>query len=130
MRWPFLALAGGGWGDDGGVRGADGGVRVWGLASLIQDAGARWAAASALGAAVAALAVLWGQGFAASAATPPPPPLAAVTASGTRAVAVQGSVKGNITTGDRGVPAAPPRPGRFPPRRATRCPRRRWCRDQ
>ncbi|MFF4391013.1 hypothetical protein ACFY0G_30150 [Streptomyces sp. NPDC001552] len=58
----------------------------------VADSGrARWAAASALGAAVAALAVLWGQGFAASADTPPPPPpLAAVTASGIRTVAVQG----------------------------------------
>ncbi|WP_314249826.1 hypothetical protein [Streptomyces sp. DSM 40907] len=82
---------------------------LWVLPSVIQDPGTRWAVASALGAAVAALAVLWGQSFAASpttAAAPPPP--ATVIASGDRAFAVEGDVEGNITTGNRGGPAVPP----------------------
>lgn len=80
---------------------------LWLLPALVHDAGARWGVASALGAAVAAVSVLWGQSF----ATPPggggatgSGPARSVQASGQRAVAVGGPVKGNISTGDVGVP--------------------------
>jgi hypothetical protein len=82
---------------------------VWVLHSLVKDVGARWAVASALGAALAALAVLWGQGFASGGAGA----VGAVEARGGRSVAVRGPVTGNISTGDIGVdpsstpPAAP-----------------------
>ncbi|MFB6578105.1 hypothetical protein ACFCYC_11820 [Streptomyces sp. NPDC056402] len=88
---------------------------LWVLPSVIQDPGTRWAVASALGAAVAALAVLWGQSFAASpTTTAAPPPPATVIASGNRAVAVEGDMEGNITTGNRGGPAMPPTGGQPP----------------
>ncbi|MFF4448282.1 hypothetical protein [Streptomyces sp. NPDC001502] len=88
---------------------------VWVLPSVIQDPGTRWAVASALGAAVAALAVLWGQSFAASpTTTAAPPPPATVIASGGRAVAIEGDVEGNITTGNRGGRAVPPVAGQTP----------------
>lgn len=83
---------------------------LWVLPSLIEEAGTRWAVASALGAALATLAVLWGQSFTAAPSTPTP---ATVVASGTRSVAVKGPVKGNITTGDQGT-AAPSTAGRTP----------------
>lgn len=82
---------------------------IWVLRSLVRDAGARWAVASALGAALAALAVLWGQGFASGGAGT----AGTVEARGGRSVAVRGPVTGNISTGDVGVgpqatpPAAP-----------------------
>ncbi|MFG2903275.1 hypothetical protein ACGFZH_40120 [Streptomyces zaomyceticus] len=85
---------------------------TWVFVPLVADVGARWGAASASGAAVAALAVLWGQGFARSEgtagdATARPP---RVEASGERAVAVAGPVKGNISTGDSASPRAAPPP--------------------
>ncbi|WP_344439304.1 hypothetical protein [Kitasatospora nipponensis] len=105
---------------------------LWVLPSLVDDAATRWGVASALGAAVAALAVLWGQGFAASDSGQGGAGTASgvsVEASGARSVAVGGSVKGNISTGDTGTgarhtpgaggstgPASPPGPrvGRAP----------------
>ncbi|MEW2287512.1 hypothetical protein [Streptomyces sp. NPDC047841] len=80
----------------------------WALVPVVADTATRWAVACALGTAVAALAVLWGQSFAAAAA--PTPPTATVAASGNRAVAVNGPVNGTITTGDRGTPAPAPGP--------------------
>jgi hypothetical protein len=79
---------------------------VWVLHSLVKDAGARWAVASALGAALATLAVLWGQGFASGSGGT----TGTVEARGGRSVAVRGPVTGNITTGDTGVglPGTPP----------------------
>ncbi|MFE4670593.1 hypothetical protein ACFRI7_37195 [Streptomyces sp. NPDC056716] len=83
---------------------------AWVLPALVADAGARWGVASALGAAVAALTVLWGQGFAATGGgrTAPVPGAATVHASGVRAVAVGGSVRGDISTGDGGGRGAAP----------------------
>ncbi|MFI5532923.1 hypothetical protein ACIA8O_30745 [Kitasatospora sp. NPDC051853] len=82
---------------------------VWVLPPLIKDVAARWAVATAVGAALAALAVLWGQNF----ASPTRPTTPSVTASGTRAIAVGGSVTGAVlSTGDHTTPPppAPPAP--------------------
>jgi hypothetical protein len=78
---------------------------VWVLHSLVKDAAARWAVASALGAALAALAVLWGQGFAAGSGGT----AGSVEARGGRSVAVRGPMTGNISPGDvgAGLPATP-----------------------
>ncbi|MEU1284297.1 hypothetical protein [Kitasatospora sp. NPDC005856] len=81
---------------------------MWVLPSLVDDAATRWGVASALGATVAALAVLWGQSFATSDSgqgVSGPPSGMSVEASGLRAVAVGGSVRGNISTGDTGTGA-------------------------
>ncbi|MBB6079399.1 hypothetical protein [Streptomyces paradoxus] len=87
---------------------------MWLLPALVSDAAARWGVSSALGAAVAALSVLWGQGF----ATRPGGgggtaggPTRSVQATGTRAVAVGATVQGNISTGDGGVPGTNPPSG-------------------
>ncbi|MFC8142451.1 hypothetical protein ACFUKV_11910 [Streptomyces paradoxus] len=88
---------------------------MWLLPALVSDAAARWGVASALGAAVAAVSVLWGQGF----ATRPGGgsgtaggPTRSVQATGTRAVAVGATVRGNISTGEGGVPCTNPPVGR------------------
>jgi hypothetical protein len=88
---------------------------IWLLPAVVPDAAARWSVASALGAAVAAVSVLWGQGFAArpgGGSGTAGGPARSVQASGTRAVAVGGTVRGNISTGDGGVPSASPPAGR------------------
>ncbi|MBT2483003.1 hypothetical protein J7E94_33560 [Streptomyces sp. ISL-94] len=72
------------------------------LPSVLEDPATRWAVASALGTAVAALAGMWGYGFATR--TPGPD----TQASGVRAVAVGGSNSGSIFTGDTGAPGQSP----------------------
>ncbi|MFJ3623797.1 hypothetical protein ACIPSH_37470 [Streptomyces iakyrus] len=88
---------------------------IWLLPAVVPDAAARWSVASVLGAAVAAVSVLWGQGFAArpgGGSGTAGGQARSVQASGTRAVAVGGTVRGNISTGDGGVPNASPPAGR------------------
>lgn len=80
------------------------------LPSALEDPATRWAVASALGAALAALAAMWGYGFATRTeeADDRGPSGPAVQALGGRAVAVAGSNSGSISTGDTGVPRQPP----------------------
>ncbi|WP_159029677.1 hypothetical protein [Streptomyces qaidamensis] len=88
---------------------------MWLLSALVPDEAARWGVASALGAAVAAVSVLWGQGFAARpgrGSGTAGGPARSVQAPGTRAVAVGATVRGTISTGDGGVPCASPPAGR------------------
>jgi hypothetical protein len=88
---------------------------VWLLSALVPDEAARWGVASALGAAVAAVSVLWGQGFAArpgGGSATAGGPARSVQASGTRAVAVGATVRGTISTGDGDVPCVSPPAGR------------------
>lgn len=89
---------------------------VWALPWLVKDEGARWGAASALGAAVAALAVLWGQGFASCDGVGT---AGGVEARGDRSVAVRGPVRGNISTGDIGMPTSPAAASQAPSPAAT-----------
>ncbi|MDQ1018866.1 hypothetical protein [Streptomyces afghaniensis] len=80
------------------------------LPSVVTDDVIRWTLSSALGVALAALAVAWGQGFATRAQqedSPTPPSDSPVTASGPRSIAVKGNPTGPISTGDTGVRAAP-----------------------
>lgn len=60
----------------------------------------RWTVASAAGLAFVTPAGFWGHGFVTSASTGAGP----LEARGRRSVAVRGNVKGNITTGDKGLP--------------------------
>ncbi|MER7760638.1 hypothetical protein [Streptomyces sp. NPDC097619] len=92
------------------------------LPVVLADAGIRWSLASALGAALAALAGMWGYGFATGPAAPSPsqapsptpmppptpdpamssgPPAPVVQARGARSIAIGGSNSGDIGTGDR-----------------------------
>lgn len=91
---------------------------LWVLPSLVKDAGARWAVASAMGAAVAALAVMWGQSFASGNSLR----AGSAEARGARSIAIIGRVQGNVSTGDNGRPSAPaaratplPSPGSIAP---------------
>lgn len=81
---------------------------VWILVPVLPDGGTRWGVASGLGVALAALAALWGHGFATGDTQKSEErsslPNAGVRALGGRAVAVGGSVRGGVITGD-GVPA-------------------------
>ncbi|MFE7586431.1 hypothetical protein ACFU5Y_33245 [Streptomyces gardneri] len=96
------------------------------LPPMMEDAAIRWGLASAMGAALAALAAAWGHGF----ATRPPqvpaptPPGRSAHASAPRSAAVAGDNSGSISTGDApaptpptpavpaaGQPPAPPAPG-------------------
>jgi len=84
---------------------------VWLLPPWLKDAPTCWAVASGLGVAVAALAALWGHGFATGGEaqqTAADPAAGSATASGSRAVAVQGPVRGTISTGDSGLPRTAP----------------------
>lgn len=79
------------------------------LPSLLKDAAIRWSLATALGAALASLTVLWGQGFATrgqgtAGQTPSGP---SVQATAGRAVAIGGNNSGPLSTGDAPVPAQP-----------------------
>lgn len=76
------------------------------LPPLLKDPAIRWSLASALGAVLGSLAVLWGHGF----ATRPPAPGAAgpsVRATAERAVAIGGDNRGAVSTGDGTTPAPP-----------------------
>lgn len=76
------------------------------LPPLLKDPAIRWSLASALGAVLGSLAVLWGHGF----ATRPPAPGTAfpsVRATAERAVAIGGDNRGAISTGDGTAPAPP-----------------------
>ncbi|MBH5335412.1 hypothetical protein IHE55_11625 [Streptomyces pactum] len=94
----------------------------------MDDAAIRWGVASALGGALAALAVAWGYGFATRTPQNPGPTPAdgSAHASGPRSVAIGGSNSGTISTGDNAPrtppagppaqpPAAPPAPAPAPP---------------
>ncbi|MFE1228063.1 hypothetical protein [Streptomyces sp. NPDC058745] len=76
---------------------------LWILPSVVKDTAAQWSVACALGAAVAALTVLWGQSFASDNQSKDP----SVEARGERSIAVGGPVKGNLSTGDQGGQPAP-----------------------
>jgi len=73
------------------------------LPTLVKDPAIRWSLASALGAVLSSLTVLWGHGFATRATPPPGRP---VQATAERAVAIGGDNQGSISTGD-GPGAAP-----------------------
>ncbi|WP_051969114.1 hypothetical protein [Kitasatospora azatica] len=79
------------------------------LPSLLKDPAIRWPLASTLGAALAALAAVWGQGFATSGqgTTGQTPSAPSVQATPARAVAIGGNNQGAISTGDALVPAQP-----------------------
>ncbi|WP_327349068.1 hypothetical protein [Streptomyces europaeiscabiei] len=77
------------------------------LPPVLDDPAIRWSVASALGAAVAALAGMWGYGF----ATRPrerQPSGPEVQALGGRAVAVGGNNSGGISTGETGTTGRSP----------------------
>ncbi|GEB60107.1 hypothetical protein GCM10017674_75900 [Streptomyces gardneri] len=83
------------------------------LPPMMEDAAIRWGLASAMGAALAALAAAWGHGFATrTPQTPGEAPLGrSAHAAGAGSVAVAGDNSGSIATGDitpRAVPAQPP----------------------
>jgi hypothetical protein len=86
------------------------------LPSLLKDPAIRWALASALGSALAALAALWGHGFATrvQGTTGQAPSGPSVQATADRAVAIGGSNSGPIATGDAQVPAQPAAGGPAP----------------
>ncbi|MFG3119555.1 hypothetical protein ACGF4C_34990 [Streptomyces sp. NPDC048197] len=78
------------------------------LLPVMQDPAVRWTVACGAGAALAALAAMWGYGYAGSAgATPGPGGQPTVRASGARAVAIHGSNTGAVTTGDVHLPSGP-----------------------
>ncbi|MFE9429093.1 hypothetical protein ACFYNO_39800 [Kitasatospora sp. NPDC006697] len=88
------------------------------LPGVLADPASRWAVASALGVALAALAALWGHGFATRPREegPVPGPAVqapglAVQASGPRAVAIGGGNRGDVITGDTTGDAVPAAPG-------------------
>ena len=80
---------------------------VWLLPTWLKDAPTCWAVASGLGVAVAALAALWGHGFATGDETKQTAADRA-TASGRQAIAFNGSVTGNVSTGDSAAPCTAP----------------------
>ncbi|MFB6841896.1 hypothetical protein [Streptomyces sp. NPDC056361] len=77
------------------------------LPSVLEVAEIRWAVASALGTAVAALVGMWGYRFATRSREHVPGPV--VQATGGRAVAIGGPNSGAVSTGDTGAgqPGAP-----------------------
>lgn len=77
------------------------------LPLMLKDPAIRWGLASALGAALAALAAAWGHSFATRTgeeSRPQTPSGASVHATGVRSVAVSGNPTGGISTGDTGTP--------------------------
>ncbi|MEU1827520.1 hypothetical protein ABZ502_34580 [Streptomyces abikoensis] len=77
------------------------------LPPLLKDPAIRWSLASALGAVLGSLAVLWGHGFATRTRQEDHPRTrsgGSVQATGERAVAIRGNPAGDISTGDTGVP--------------------------
>lgn len=87
------------------------------LPSLLKDPAIRWSLASALGAVLGSLAVLWGHGFAGRAPATGTPGRS-VRATAERAVAIGGDNRGPVSTGDAAVSAppvpAPPAAGPLP----------------
>jgi membrane protein implicated in regulation of membrane protease activity len=81
------------------------------LPPMLEDVAIRWGLASALGSTLAALAAVWGHGFAtrATRTTGQMLPQNSAQASAARAVAVAGGNSGSISTGDSS-PAALPQP--------------------
>lgn len=80
------------------------------LAPWLKDPASRWGLAGAAGVALAALAALWGKGFATrtgEATGPGTPDGVVVQATGARAVAVHGNPTGAISTGDTAAPGTP-----------------------
>ncbi|MEW1723850.1 hypothetical protein [Streptomyces sp. NPDC093109] len=91
------------------------------LPPLLKDPAVRWSLASALGAVLSSLTVLWGHGFATRATTPGPSPDRRVQATAERAVAIGGDNQGSISIGDGPgattspvPPAAGPQPAAGP----------------
>lgn len=79
------------------------------LPPLLKDPAIRWSVATALGALLGGLAVLWGQGFATRtpAATGTGTSGRSVQATAERAVAIGGDNQGPVSTGDGITPARP-----------------------
>ncbi|MFD8566660.1 hypothetical protein [Streptomyces sp. NPDC059639] len=79
------------------------------LPSLLKDPAIRWSLATALGAALASLVVLWGHGFATrgQGTTGQTPSGPSVQATAGRAVAIGGNSSGPLSTGDAVVPGQP-----------------------
>ena len=80
------------------------------LAPVMHDSAVRWTVACGAGAALAALAAMWGHGYARGGRTAPVP----TPAPGNRSVAIEGSNSGAVSTGDTQVRPDAPHP---PPRR-------------
>lgn len=79
------------------------------LPPVMRDSAVRWTVACGAGAALAALAAMWGHGHARGGSTTPGP----APAPGNRSVAIQGSNSGAVSTGDTRVrPDASPPPSR------------------
>jgi hypothetical protein len=80
------------------------------LPPLLEDEAVRWSLASALGAVLGSLAVLWGHGFATRvpAAEQSVSSVSSVQATAGGAVAVGGNNQGSIFTGRAPAPAQPP----------------------
>jgi hypothetical protein len=76
------------------------------LPPLLKDPAIRWSLASALGAVLGSLAVLWGHGFATRAPATGPSGRS-VQATGERAVAIGGDNRAPVSTGDATAPARP-----------------------
>ncbi|MEV0444815.1 hypothetical protein AB0I84_04560 [Streptomyces spectabilis] len=76
------------------------------LPPLLKDPAIRWSLASALGAVLGSLAVLWGHGFATRAPAPGTPGRS-VQATAERAVAIGGDNGAPVSTGDATAPAQP-----------------------
>jgi hypothetical protein len=83
------------------------------LPRVMDDSAVRWTVACGAGAAISALAAMWGHGFAGGGrAAPGPAPRGAADPPGSRSVAVRGSNSGNVSTGDRNAPRIPHPPSR------------------
>ncbi|MFD5908782.1 hypothetical protein ACFWHL_08745 [Streptomyces massasporeus] len=86
------------------------------LAPVMHDSAVRWTVACGAGAALAALAAMWGHGYARGGRTAPVP----TPAPGNRSVAIEGSNSGAVSTGDTHVrPDTPHPPSRRGRRTAT-----------
>ncbi|MEW1723912.1 hypothetical protein [Streptomyces sp. NPDC093109] len=91
------------------------------LPPLLDDSAVRWSLASALGAVLSSLTVLWGHGFATRTPAPGPPPPApdptpsrSVQVTTERSVAIGGDNQGSISTGDTNPTTAPVQPAAGP----------------
>ncbi|WP_237408883.1 hypothetical protein [Streptomyces sp. M2CJ-2] len=90
---------------------------AWVLPPMMEDAAIRWGLASAVGAALAALAAAWGYGFATRTPQLPgqTPAGNSAHASAPRSAAVAGDNSGSISTGDSTPAALPAQPPAQPP---------------